>query len=160
MQCNCCFRIIAVLMLQCNIQFHAVVFKHDHMKTWVALRCIGHVVGIWSDYCDPVAWAEWKSQKVAASRSIDFSIVVVHLKELQSELTSRTENIALMLSIPVGQRWIDEGSLLFMVELRPDQMSKLLIVAQITLCLHRVIIMYEKGWSVLMFIIMISNRSS
>ena len=57
---------------------------------------------------------------------------MVHCKELQSELTSRTENIALMLSIPVGQRGIDEGGLLFMVELRPDQMSKLLIVDQIS----------------------------
>ena len=48
----------------------------------------------------------------------------MHLKELQSELTSCTENIALMLSIPVGQRGIDEGGLLFMVELRPEQMER------------------------------------
>ena len=42
-----------------------------------------------------------------------------------------TENIALMLSLPVGKRGIDEGGLLFMVELGPDQMSKLLIMVQI-----------------------------
>ena len=36
-----------------------------------------------------------------------------------------------MLSLPVGQRGIDEGGLLFMVELGPDRMSKLLIVVQI-----------------------------
>ena len=62
---------------------------------WVALICIDHLVANWSNFWGPVAWTEWKYQKVAAAATR--SIVAHHscncaraaiAKELLLELTN------------------------------------------------------------------------
>ena len=57
-----------ILVVTISVNFNWIVASVACI-VWVALSCIGCFVVIWSNCRGLVAWAEWKSQKMAAVRS-------------------------------------------------------------------------------------------
>ena len=55
-----------ILVVTISVNFNWIVALVACI-VWVALSCIDRFVVIWSNCCGLVAWAEWKSQKVAAA---------------------------------------------------------------------------------------------